>query len=127
MTAPLVAAGAVAKTFLNDNGVRIAAYSSSIGRVVDNRHRDLAGASASSMYRTRAADADLDAEMEREIRAAGDDGDSVGGTIGCIVEGIPLGTGGMWFDALDVSVARMMFSIPAVKGVEFGKGFALVV
>ena len=42
-----------------------------------------------------------------------------------MVTGLKAGDGGIWFDALDVSLARMMFSIPAVKGVEFGKGFAI--
>jgi chorismate synthase len=42
-----------------------------------------------------------------------------------MVTGLAPGFGGIWFDALDVSIARMMFSIPAVKGVEFGKGFGI--
>lgn len=123
MTAPLVAAGAVAKTFLREKGIEVAAFSRSIGGVCDTADRSFEEMRGSENRSTRAADADLDQKMRDEIISAGRDGDSVGGVVECMVTGIPLGTGGMWFDALDVSVARMMFSIPAVKGVEFGKGF----
>ena len=63
--------------------------------------------------------------MEDVILSAASEGDSVGGIVGCMVVGLEPGDGGIWFDALDTSIARMMFSIPAVKGVEFGKGFAI--
>ncbi|HKM13560.1 MAG TPA: chorismate synthase, partial [Candidatus Methanomethylophilaceae archaeon] len=63
--------------------------------------------------------------MIDEIKKAGEMGDSVGGITECIVSGLPIGFGGIWFEALDSEIARAMFSIPACKGVEFGKGFAL--
>ncbi|MBP5203341.1 MAG: chorismate synthase [Candidatus Methanomethylophilaceae archaeon] len=125
LTAPLVAAGAVAQQYLASKGIRVAAYTRSIGGVRDEKDRGFEEAEGSKAFRTRAADAVLDAAMEKEILAAAEDGDSVGGVVGCIVVGLPIGFGGIWFDALDVSVARMMFSIPAVKGVEFGKGFGI--
>lgn len=125
MTAPLVAAGAVAKTFLRSEGIEVAACSCAIGSVSDRHDRTFAEMRGSASFPTRAVDAELDAAMREEILSAGRDGDSVGGIVSCMVTGIPIGTGGMWFDALDVSVARMMMSIPAAKGVEFGKGFAL--
>ena len=46
------------------------------------------------------------------ITEAAEDGDSVGGVVSCMATGLPIGFGGIWFDALDVSLARMMFSIP---------------
>lgn len=125
MTAPLVAAGAIARQYLAGRGIEIAAYSRSIGSVKDEREHPFEEIRASELFRTRATDEDLDSRMAREIIDAGESGDSVGGIVGCMVKGLPIGFGGIWFDALDVSVARMMFSIPAVKGVEFGKGFGL--
>jgi chorismate synthase len=125
LTAPLVAAGAVAQQYLASKGIRVAAYTRSIGNVRDSKDRGFEEAEGSKAFRTRAADASLDSAMAEEILAAAEDGDSVGGVVGCMVVGLPIGFGGIWFDALDVSVARMMFSIPAVKGVEFGKGFGI--
>ncbi len=125
LTAPLVAAGAVAQQHLASKGVRVAAYTRRIGSVADDADRGFEEIEGSKAFRTRAADQSLDEAMYEEITAASADGDSVGGIVGCMVTGLPIGFGGIWFDALDVTVARMMFSIPAVKGVEFGKGFGI--
>ena len=123
MTAPLVAAGAIAEQYLENRGVRIAAYTRSIYDVKDDTEHTFDEIAASAKYRTRAVNADLDGRMQDVILKASSEGDSVGGIVGCMVTGLKAGDGGIWFDALDVSLARMMFSIPAVKGVEFGKGF----
>ncbi len=123
MTAPLVAAGAIASQYLEEKSIRIAAYTRSIGDVVDEKERSFEEIDGSKRFKTRAADESLDERMTGTILAASEDGDSVGGVVGCMATGLPIGFGGIWFDALDVSMARMMFSIPAVKGVEFGKGF----
>jgi chorismate synthase len=63
--------------------------------------------------------------MRKEIMNASNEGDSIGGTAECIVTGLPIGFGGIWFDSLDAVLAKALFGIPAVKGVEFGKGFSL--
>ena len=123
MTAPLVAAGAIAKKYLAHKGIEIHAFTRSIGDVVDTDEYDVSEYGRSVSFRTRAMSPELDSKMTQTILDAGKDEDSVGGTVECAVTGLPIGFGGEWFDALDVSVARMMFSIPAVKGVEFGKGF----
>ena len=125
MTTPLVAAGAIAEQYLESRGVRIAAYTRSIYDVKDDTEHTFDEIAASAKYRTRAVNADLDGRMQDVILKASSEGDSVGGVVGCMVTGLKAGDGGIWFDALDVSLARMMFSIPAVKGVEFGKGFGL--
>lgn len=123
MTAPLVAAGAIAKQYLAHKGIEIHAFTRSIGDVADTNEYDISEYGRSVSFKTRAMCHELDSEMIQIILDAGKDEDSVGGTVECAVTGLPIGFGGEWFDALDVSVARMMFSIPAVKGVEFGKGF----
>jgi chorismate synthase len=125
MTAPLVAAGAIARQYLQSRGIGIAAYTKSIYDIVDETDRTFEEISRSTNYKTRAASADLDSRMTECIMEASKEEDSVGGIVECMVTGLPIGMGGIWFDALDVTVARLMFSIPAVKGVEFGKGFGI--
>ena len=125
MTAPLVAAGAIAEQYLKNKGILIAAYTRSIYDVKDDFEHTFDEIAGSVNFKTRAVNADLDKRMQDVILNASSEGDSVGGIVGCMVTGLKAGDGGIWFDALDVSLGRMMFSIPAVKGVEFGKGFAI--
>ena len=123
MTAPLVAVGAIAKQYLSRKGVRIDAFTRSIADIRDEGQYLPEEYRRSASFKTRAMCQDIDDRMTERILAAGSEGDSVGGIVECAVTGLPIGFGGEWFDALDVSIARMMFSIPAVKGVEFGAGF----
>ncbi len=125
MTAPLVAAGALAEQVLRKKGIRIAAYTRSIYDVADDEERTPDEIAESVRYPTRACTEELDSRMRDTILKAKEDDDSVGGVIGCTITGLEPGFGGIWFDALDTTLAKMMFSIPAVKGVEFGKGFAI--
>ena len=125
MTAPLVAAGALAEQALRERGVRVAAYTKSIYDVVDDDERSFDEIDGSKGHPTRACTPELDSKMTDVILKAKEQKDSVGGIVGCIVTGLRPGDGGIWFDALDSSLARTMFSIPAVKGVEFGKGFGI--
>ena len=122
LTAALVAAGAVMKDILEKKNIRINAFSRSIGRVVDE---EPLWEYDSTPFVTRARTGELDGMMTFEILEASERGDSVGGVVECTVTGLPLGFGGIWFEGLDVEIARAIFSIPAVKGVEFGKGFEL--
>ena len=125
MTAPLVAAGALAEQVLKSRGIRVAAYTRSIYDVADDKEHTFEEISKSVRFPTRACTSDLDERMAGTILKAKEDSDSVGGVIGCMVTGLRPGDGGIWFDALDTSLAKMMFSIPAVKGVEFGAGFGI--
>ncbi|KQM12641.1 chorismate synthase, partial [Methanomassiliicoccales archaeon RumEn M1] len=124
MTAPMVAAGAIAKAMLATIGVQVAAYTQRLGRLVDEEERYLKEVRRASRENpVRAADPSLALEMVNEIMAAKEEGDSVGGAIRCLAVGLPMGVGEPYFDSLEGELAKMLFSIPGVKGVEFGSGF----
>ena len=125
LTAAIVAAGAIAKQVIARDGIQVDAFTRSVGDVVDTSARNSADARSSRGFATRACDADLDDRMRACIESAGSEGDSIGGVVECVITGLPIGFGGIWFDALDAELARAMFGIPACKGVEFGDGFGL--
>lgn len=125
LTVAIVAAGSICQQFNESYSIFTSAHTSSIGRVKDTDTRDLKSSMDSRKFPTRACTEALDREMFEEITAAGQEKDSVGGTIECITEGLPIGFGDIWFDALDALIAKAMFGIPACKGIEFGKGFEL--
>lgn len=130
LTAPLVAAGAVAKQLLSQEGVFIGAHIASIAGIEDDRlnpvvsERDRLEAAAEKEFPTLSDE--RGAEMQKAILEARSEGDSVGGTIECMVLGLPEGVGA---PDLDLNVegifARHLFAVPAVKGIEFGAGFSL--
>ena len=124
LTAPLVFAGAAAKQVLEKEKIRIGARIKSIGSVSDAD----AGAEeiiSASKKAFPVLSARAEEEMKKEILSAGNSRDSVGGIIECAAAGIKPGLGEPFFDSLESSIASMMFSVPAVKAVEFGAGFAL--
>lgn len=125
MTSAVVAGGSIARQFLYGHGIDISAFTRSIGAVADPEQRGSEDARGSEAFATRACTGDLDRTMRAEIMRASEDGDSIGGVTECMVSGLPIGFGGIWFEALDSELARAVFSIPACKGVEFGKGFSL--
>lgn len=127
LTAPLVFAGAVCKQILAERGVRVFARVARVHQVSDRPLQEgmpcleewerLAG----QMLPTLDPEAAL--LMEQAILAAKRQGDSVGGVIECCALGLPAGVGNPFFDSLESSLAHLLFSVPAVKGVEFGLGF----
>ena len=125
LTTAIVVAGSIARQFLGGYGIEISSYVRSIGRVEDGMERSFEESLQSKSHPTRSCDASLDERMTEEILSASRDGDSVGGVITCLVRNLPIGFGGIWFEALDSEIARGVFSIPGCKGVEFGKGFML--
>lgn len=129
LTAPLVFAGAVASQILARRGIIIGSHILQIGHVQD-RHSSPLGEDAAlwQALKTRTLpvlDAHKAAAMEAEILAAKQHKDSIGGSIECVIQGLPAGIGDPFFDAVESQLSHMMFSIPAVKGIEFGDGFAL--
>ncbi|MBW3582373.1 MAG: chorismate synthase [Euryarchaeota archaeon] len=132
LTAPLTAAGALARQtlqHLSGGAVRPFAAATSIGGVkarFDPDTADLATIAARiDDHPTRCPDPDAADEMAAVVEAARRDQDSVGGVVTCVVDGLPVGLGEPFFDSVESVVAHLMFAIPAVKGVEFGSGFAL--
>ena len=125
LTAAIVAAGAIAKQLIEEKGVRVDAFTRSVGEQNDRWVRVPEEARMSVQYPTRSCSRRMDAAFTEVIEAAAADGDSVGGVVECFITGLPIGFGGIWFEALDAELAKAMFGIPACKGVEFGEGFGL--
>lgn len=120
LTAPLCIAGGICLQLLETQGVTIRARIVSVGAVTDDSpFLSPVGEKAFPAVSDAAA-----AAMQAEIAAARADGDSVGGVIECVVEGLPAGVGDPMFGGLENLISRAIFAIPAVKGIEFGAGFA---
>ncbi|MCL1881947.1 MAG: chorismate synthase [Oscillospiraceae bacterium] len=100
LTAPLCAAGGICVQILRDMGVTVTSRILQIGSVTDP---------------------DL---FREEILKAKEEGDSVGGVVECTVTGLPAGIGEPMFDGIENCISKAIFGIPAIKGIEFGSGFA---
>lgn len=125
LTAPLCFAGALAMQLLSRKGIRIAAHIASIADVHDKPFHPLAPElNALKDDRFCVLDAAKGAEMKQRIAQAAKAGDSVGGIIECCATGLPAGLGDPMFDGIENRIAQMLFAIPAIRGVEFGAGFA---
>lgn len=125
LTAPLCFAGALALQLLEREGVAVRARVHSIAGIGD-APVDFADPpmDAISEGGLPCVDADAARRMEEAILQAKAEGDSVGGVVECFATGLPAGLGEPMFDGVENRIARALFGIPAVKGVEFGSGFA---
>lgn len=115
--------GAVAKLALNQSGITINAYTSQVGDIAldkDYRKYDL---SKTEQNIVRCPDEDKAQQMEELITRVKAEGDTIGGTITCVIKGCPVGLGEPEFDKLNAALGGAMLGINAVKGVEFGMGF----
>ena len=99
MTAPLCAVGGIAKQILQRRGITINAYVTRVGECSD------------------------ETAFDDVIQAAKAEGDSLGGIVECVAEGLPVGVGDAMTDGLDGLISYFVFAIPACKGIEFGNGF----
>ena len=128
LTAPLTAAGGVCLQILEARGIFVGAHLKSVGGVED-RAFDPASVSRAD-FNARffspltVLDAAAGARMAAAIEAARAEGDSLGGVVECAAVGLPAGLGEPIFGGLESGIASLVFGIPAVKGVEFGSGFA---
>ena len=124
ITVALIMAGAVAKRLLNQFQADVFAYTKTIGNVKLEKSLSYEQV-RSQRYETavRCPDPDCAKKMYEAIVTAKKDGDSLGGIIEIIAANVPAGVGEPLFDALDADIAKALFDLPAVKGVEFGAGF----
>lgn len=125
ITTPIVAAGAILIDALKKKGIHIGTHIKQCGTIQDapfaNYEEEIAKVNdlIFPVLDKKAAE-----EMHAYMEAAANEGDSVGGILETVVTGLPAGVGEPWFDTMESMLAHGIFSIPAVKGVEFGKGFA---
>ena len=129
LTAPLVFAGALCRQALAARGIEVGAHIASIAEVED-APMDPVGVDAQTLRALRDArfallDPAREAAMRARVEEARLAGDSVGGSIEVAAVGVPAGLGAPFFDSLESTLAHLLFSIPAVKGVAFGDGFGL--
>lgn len=120
LTAPLCIAGGVLKQMLESKGITVDARIESIAGIRD----DSPFTASVADKRFPVVDDAVGEQMREAIAAARAEGDSVGGVIECVVRGVPAGIGEPMFDGIENQIARAVFAVPAVKGLEFGAGFA---
>ena len=126
ITAALVAAGAICKYSLEQKGIYIGTHVKKCGGISDRELNNLKEDINELNAKTFAVLDEISKEkMVEAILAAANNGDSVGGVLETAVMGMPVGVGEPWFDTVESLLSHMMFAIPAVKGVEFGAGFAI--
>ena len=129
ITAPLTFAGAIARQVLEQKGIHIGSHVVRLHGIEDRPFHPM-GESVETFEKLRKQKLPVLTEtvgqqMEEAVLAAKNEQDSVGGIVECMVTGLPIGLGDPFFDSLESELAHMMFSVPAVKGIEFGDGFDL--
>ena len=127
LTAPIVFAGAICRQILEKKGIKITSHIKAIKNIEDSSF-DYTNIDEKLIKRLSYSDfplidESLEDSMKNEILKAREILDSVGGKIECAVVGIDAGIGSPIFDSVESVISSMMFSIPAVKGIEFGEGF----
>ena len=125
LTAPLCFAGALAMQLLKARGIQVRARVFSVAGIqdapADLSHPPMDGLCEGPLP---CVDPGAARRMAEAIEAARAEGDSVGGVVECFATGVPAGLGDPMFDGVENRLARALFGIPAVRGVEFGLGFA---
>jgi chorismate synthase len=120
-TASRVVAGAIAKQVLK--GIKINAFVSSVGDVfIDKPYQDL-DLSKTETNPVRCPDPVTAEKMENYIKEIRKQGDTIGGTVTCVIQNVPIGLGEPVFDKLHAELGKAMLSINAVHGFEYGSGF----
>lgn len=117
-------AGALAKLVLRQFGITINAYTQQVGDIAISRDYSQYDLSVAETNPVRCPDPEAAAQMEQLIKEVKADGDTVGGVIQCVIKGCPAGLGSPEFDKLHAVLGKSMLSINAVKGFEYGEGFA---
>lgn len=120
-TACRVVAGAIAKQFLST--ISIDAYTSSVGAIALDKNYQALDLSLTESNPVRCPDPVVAEQMIDKIKAIRKEGDTIGGTVSCVLKNVPVGLGEPVFDRLHAQLGKAMLSINAVKGFEYGSGF----
>ena len=121
-TASRVVAGAIAKQYLSNN--KFTAFVSAVGPIkIEKPYQEL-DFKTIEKNPVRCTDSTTAKKMEEYIRQIRKEGDTVGGVITCVIQNVPVGLGEPAFDKLHAELGKAMLSINAVKGFEYGSGFA---
>lgn len=120
-TASRVVAGAIAKQVLKD--LSFNAYVSSVGEITLTKEYQKLDFAEAEKNPVRCPDAEMAKTMEDYIKQIRKEGDTIGGTVSCVISGVPVGLGEPVFDKLHAELGKAMLSINAVKGFEYGSGF----
>lgn len=125
ITAALVAAGAIIQCALENKGIYVGSHITELHGAFDRPFEDYEKdiKLVNQRYFPTLTDS-AEESMRREIEKAKEKGDSVGGILESAIIGLPAGVGEPWFDSMESMLSHGLFSIPGVKGVEFGLGFA---
>ncbi len=127
VTAALVAAGAIVLSALRSKGIVIGTHIASCAGITDAEFDNIAAEiSALNQKEFAVLDDEKGTLMREAIEAAAADGDSVGGVLQTAVLGMPAGVGEPWFDTVEGVLSHALFSVPAIKGVQFGDAFGMV-
>lgn len=125
ITTPIVAAGAILLDALRKKGIQIGSHIKKCGTIEDvpfANYEDEIRKVNDLIFPV--LDDDAAEQMRAYMEEAANEGDSVGGVLETVITGLPAGVGEPWFDTMESMLSHGIFSIPAVKGIEFGKGFA---
>ncbi|MCL4332267.1 MAG: chorismate synthase [Candidatus Thermoplasmatota archaeon] len=122
MTAPIVGLSSIALNILNMNGVTVTSYIDNLGGI-----KLPSGISPGPLdayaYKSRVPDNNLDAKATELLKSAMASGESIGAAVATRIDGIPPGVGEPFFSSVESVLSSLMFSIPGLKGIEFGAGF----
>lgn len=122
-TASWVAAGAVAKLILQKDNIGIQAFVDQVGTVTLDKNYHLLDLGKTEKSPVRCPDPETSKKMERLILGLKEKGDTIGGSVQCVITGMPAGIGEPVFGKLHAELGKAMLSINAVKGFEYGSGF----
>lgn len=125
-TVARVAAGAVARQLIGEKGMRVTAYVSQVGDIRLHIPAEKIDKGLIESNPVRCPDTKTAEEMIALIKSIRKDGDTVGGQVTCLIEGVPPGLGEPVFDKLHADLGKAMLSINAVKGFEYGSGFSSI-
>ena len=128
LTAPIVAACSIIISALRAKGILVGTHIAELCGIEDRKFDQNCIAediNELSLAEFAVLDKDIEGKMKDEIVKAKAEGDSLGGVLETMILGVPEGLGEPWFDSVESMISHAMFSIPAIKGVEFGDGFGL--